>query len=315
MTTLEAEQEYYRDQIREKGYVSVPSAASATDLERISGLFGDFMATCQDEGNGTFEDALTFVLPDRPKDGDYYVKRRIPGEKLPFHQDRAPGTDHKDVAQFGPLSMSVALSRLGNRTPRIMRDLLDRCVDLTEAAKASVRPVLGALGIEGLIIAEDSTENVHVVRLLHYLPSRKDHLGDLHFDRSVSTLALWESGPGLVGAPGNNTKGGVNDVDVIDDMALRANQGPIAHRSGFGKFFLGAGYNHLPADYQTQSDIPLLLHGVVNSEEQTERDSIVVFMNPELGFPHTVPPSHETGLSDMREYVERRQLGKLAVGY
>lgn len=299
----------YRDMLRENGYLKLGLPISGADIDPLFDQFRDFseLAWADDESGKELIEAMNYSIDARPDDADYFLVHRRVGEPNMFSARSTIGTENKDVAHIGPRSRELAHARLGKRMPAVMSQFLDSCVELHEAVKTTVRPVYKALGMEHIMLAENPSDDIHMVRVLRYLGTSATHKADLHFDRSVSTFAAWESSPGLVGTPGNNAFGNSSlSVRELDTMASRANTSPINHVTNEGKFFLGAGYNRLPQNIHEQNGtLPLLAHGVVNVESDAERDAVVVFMNPRIGFePYTVPSKEETGWDELAKHLE-----------
>lgn len=176
-------------------------------------------------------------------------------------------------------------------------------------AKEATRPIYEKLGISNLMLNEDPAEDVHIVRLLRYLNTDAEKpKAALHFDRSVATLAVRESMRGLVGSYGNNGYEIPITIEEAEDMAERAITSPVEYAANEAKFFLGAGFHHLPRrDMYEHEKLPLFLHGVKNHEPKIERDAVVIFMNPHRGVKHAVPTANETGFDEIRESILRRR--------
>lgn len=308
MASQEALREYYRGLIAEHGYASVQFGMGTSDLDSLFGQFKDFLSLCDEPDGQPFKDALTNVPPSgtRTIGGDYFVTRRQIGQVNPFSLNPSPATEDKDVAHIGPSSLALAEQRLPGGLPRVMRQFLNSCVELHETAKTASIPVLGALGLKEAILSPGPLNDQHVVRLLRYL-GKAPLLADLHFDRSVVTLAAWESHPGLVGSPSDNGHGKSIDITTLDADAERALSTAINHYPGHAKFFLGAGQRRLPADIAGPSDgLPLLLHGVTNENPNEERYAAVVFMHPLAHYPgYVVPGPDETGIDGVRNFILR----------
>ncbi|GEM_PF-5375738 len=308
MARLEAEADYYRDMIREQGYVDLDFPISGADIDPLFEQFRELseLAWARDGSGERLVEAMHYVIPERPEDADYYLTHRREGEINLFSRDTTPGKENKDLAHFGPLSYALARAKLGNHMPEVMRQFLDSCVELHEATKTSVRPVLEALGIDKIMLAENPHHDIHMVRVLRYLGTSATHKADLHFDRSAATFAAWESSPGLVGAPGNNAYGQASlNPEELEHLIAQADASPIEHVSGKGKFFLSAGYNRLPqAVHEQNGALPLLAHGVINEAPEEPRDAVVVFLNPHRYYKeYTIPPLHETGLSTIQQHL------------
>jgi hypothetical protein len=313
MTNIEGKANEYRAMLREEGYINVEFGIDGNNIDPLFDQFRELSELIWTPEGTHFdlEDALHYTIDERPKDADYFMVHRRIGEINPHSPDRAVGTDSKDLAHIGPRSMQEAKAKLGKRMPKVMREFIGSCLEIHEVTKQAVRPVYRALGMEDLMLAKNPENDIHMVRVLRYLGSTTTHKADLHFDRAVATVAAWESSPGLVGAPGNNSIGDsrLTPGDLIDTIAA-ANASDLIHESGKAKFFLAAGYNRLPDEevFEKNGPLPLLAHGVLNQDPNEERDAVVVFMNPHLGVKgYVVPSPEETGLSDVYGHLINSQ--------
>jgi len=207
--------------------------------------------------------------------------------------------------------------------PRVLRNLLDQCVDLQAAIHKSIIPVADALGVKDYLFAPHGMEsnNVHMLRLLRYLGNKKtsEHvaiqpvkpLAGYHFDRSKFTVAgILESRSGLRGAQGNNAVGDPNlTVEEFEANAERALYTPLPYKAGKVKLFAGAGYNHLPLTIRkTSGNLPLLGHLVEDDEPGEERLAAVNFLNQHTGIKELgTPLANETGYDSVRAVIAERQ--------
>jgi hypothetical protein len=308
--SIQAERAYYLEKIKDQGFISVPFGITGADIDPLFSQFREYLDLCEQPGGQVYREAIAEKPPEgcRTIGGDYFVTRRRRGEVNSFSINKAPSTEDKDVAHIGPRSIALAESRVGRQLPVAMRTFLGSCVELHEAAKAAVRPVYRALGVEHVMLARDPMEDEHVIRLLRYLGTAANLKADLHFDRSAFTLAAWESHPGLVGAPANNAQRQSLGIEELEERATAALASPIQHNSGRAKVFLGAGYNRLPNQiFDINGRQPLLLHGVRNERPEEERDAVVVFMHPPAHYPgYIVPGEEETGIDTVRAHILRR---------
>lgn len=326
MASEAALREYCIDQIHHQGFISVEFGVSGADIDPLfttfRGVLDEVYGQKTQRGQDVL-DAFAVIDPMRPHDSKGFIEQRRVGE-ISVYEGRSPGTDNKDVLHFTPLSAIQVRDHLRTRggTPKIVDSLINQCMDFHEAIKASVTPVLKILGLDQHMVAPEGDEllNVHLLRIIRYIGTRasdenvfiaRDELAELHLDRSKMTAAVWESYPGLVGAPANNQIGDPNlTVEQLDAYAEQALANPITHHSGFIKLFAGAGYNHLPQELQDRSgNLPPLLHGVTNEvPEGEERDAVVFFMNQTTRYNHWTPTAtQETGFGDIRAAVEERQ--------
>jgi hypothetical protein len=308
----------YRETLRDQGYVAVPFAIGGADINPLFDEFREFAdlvwptreameSTKAYAGRVAFgtelEEALHVDIPERSEDGDWYMVHRRIGE-IDKHS-RTPATENKDLLHTGPRTLTTVRERLGRRMPEVMTRMLERCEEIHEAAKASARPVFQELGIADIMLARDPWNDIHMIRILHYFGTNDPQQADMHFDRSVATIAAWESSPGLMGVPGNNNFRYQTTREEVDDMLARAAASPIDHVSGEAKFFLGAGYNRLGYKVlDANGDIPLLAHGVGNPYPDQDRFAAVVFMNPHLGVTdYVVPSKAETSMTHLRDLL------------
>lgn len=311
--------------IQHEGYLSVPFGLSGGDMDELFTEFGDFMAELDDVPPTTRQqwyEALLNSVPGRNDDSTGFVTKRRRGEANPFELRATRSTEDKDVLHWTPRSLPQASARFGsqNGLPSPMRRLLERCGEIHTAAVQAVRPVLEELGLAELVLAPDGQEEdmAHIVRVIHYLGRQAatpelarlglDPLAQLHFDRSKLTLAVWESSPGLVGAPAQNQRGEPGlTLEEFDAYAEQAWSAPIAHRSGEAKLFAGASYNYLPEENrQASGDLPLLLHGVADAQPGQPRDAVVVFMNERASVPSLgVAPQAETDYDTLRQLLQQ----------
>jgi hypothetical protein len=302
--------EFAQDRIAQEGFAALDFSLGRQDHEELFQAFNDVIADIEEPRGQQIVDALTYQIRGRETDGDYYLVKRVPGDRHPFHPNRAAGTEHKYTAHIGPQSYERALDYFGRgNVPASLGRLLHLCGAVHEAAKETVRPVYQELGIQQMMLAENPAEDIHIVRLLRYLRTAEEKpKASLHFDRSVATLAISESEEGLVGGPGDNSFHTPLTIEEAELMALTALQSPVEHVANEAKFFLGAGYNHLrKLNPQTIKRLPLFLHGVINHEPEVERNAAVVFMNPRLGTAYTPPNDTETGIEEIRAEILRHR--------
>jgi hypothetical protein len=327
MPSQEASRDYYVDQIHRNGYVSVDFPVNGADIDPLFASFRSLVTEVWERPNDHSQDivdAFSIKHWQRPADSAGFIDQRRIDQYNRYDPGRAAATEDKDILHFTSLTASHVYEYLRTRggQPRIVRELIKHCVDLQEAVRPAVQPALEALGVAEHLLAPKGLEidNIHVLRILHYLAkplvetrveARRDKLSELHFDRSKFTAAVWESGPGLVGAPGNNGYGKRDLlVEELEVYAKRALNSPIKHTSRSLKLFAGAGYNRLPApSRQVSGNLPLLLHGVTNDFPNEERDAVVLFMNEHVGkHDASVPAVDECRFGNIRASVAERQL-------
>lgn len=326
MSVEQLQPENYIRPLNYEGYVAIPYELGSDNMAPLFTDFSDLLATIDDLPPDTRQDwyqALHNYVPGREDDSQGFLVRRRIGEANSFEARATKSSDNKEVLHWTPRTWGTAEERFRSRgLPSPMRQVLERCQEVHEAAVRALRPVVRELGLEDMLLAPEGHEedNVHVVRLIHYLghrvtkqtlaPVEFDPLAELHFDRSKLTLALWESTPGLVGTPAQNLRGDpALTLEALEAHADQALCSPIAHRPREAKLFAGAGYNHLPLDVrQASGEIPLLLHGVLDAQPGTPRDAAVVFINqrisaPGISCPTQVETDYRTMCQALTDYV------------
>lgn len=288
----------------EKGFVPVGIDLGKSDLQTAIDRYTAFL-----EIDEAHHEATRFLSTPRG-DGDFGQYRRLPGQQ----GVRGEVPDNKDIFHFGAQSRQVIEARLQGAMPREMKEFLGMAEEIFWTAQRSKRQALQELdyyqmGLVGIMQPEVGTIN-DVLRFIAYYPN-DEKLAKGHFDRSTCTLAIGESHDGLRIAPGQN--GLKTDVTEEYLEGLENSLQPVEHKEKEAKFFLGAGWNHLPKRYNSggrNDDLPLAWHDVVPSDkrvdEQVMRWAIVMFMNPVVEFEeYRVPSPPET-----RPY---KQLGRLAI--
>lgn len=257
-----------------------------------------------------YHEATRFLLTARG-DGDFGQYSRVAGSE----GVRGDVADNKDIFHFGSLSRQLIESRINGALPWEMKEFLDTAEEIYWAGQRSKRNVLGELdylqtpktNLIGIMQPERETLN-DVLRFIAYYPNDQK-LAKGHFDRSTATLAIGESHEGLRIAPGQN--GLFLDADETYLKQLESRLRPVEHKDHEAKFFLGAGWNRLPAKYRIgNEELPLAWHDVVPSEKQVDqkvmRWAIVMFINPQAEMTeYIVPTPPET-----RPY---KQLGRLSL--
>ena len=63
MTSAAAEKDYYHDQLRNQGFVSVPLGLSGADINPLFSQFQSFLNLCDEPGGSQFRDALAVTPP------------------------------------------------------------------------------------------------------------------------------------------------------------------------------------------------------------------------------------------------------------
>ncbi len=324
MSSATAQREHYLEQLHSQGYVPTGHTIATADSRAIFFAFGALTAEVFDKpsplGQAIVE-AVSVEHPLRPIDSKGFIEQRRVGDVSKYEIGRDPGTDHKDQFHFTPLTYPHAFEYFKGRggMPRVLKELLDLCVELRQTVTRTVSPILEVLGLRDTLFAPPGREidDIHVMRFLHYHSSTPDNsvtsthvqpLADLHFDRSKFTAAVLESRPGLVGAPSNNHVGRPDlTVEEFDFKAERAFASRVTDKGI--KLFPGAGYNRLNPDLIDASGrLSPFLHGVVDTDPGVPRLAVVYFMNEFVGAASAgAPQADETGYTRVRGEIASRQ--------
>lgn len=303
--------------ILELGYANLPSQVSSADCQELFGEFRGIVALCTEPGGQDIQDALKYSVNQRGN-GDYFLAHRIPGTINPHESSqRAATTDHKYIYHHGPTSTRRAQAVLGTRLPAEMLAFLEKCDDTYSQGRSLARAVFRLLGVENVMFNQALVDDVHHLRLIDYVASDSDLLGEAHFDRSLATLAIDESDTGLVGSPGQNGyllrypeyAGPKEPFPTETDASYwhGDTMQPVEHQDKIVKFFLGAGVNRLKAHRRGKLDgLPLLGHGIQNDRPGQSRQAVVMFLNPHNQFKgYNVPSKFETGFGDIWSKVQK----------
>ncbi len=291
-----------QENLTQNGYAPVPIDLDKSDLDDAVTKYIAFL-----ELEPTYRQATVFELTDRG-DGDFGQHKRAAGQLAV----RGALTDNKDIFHFGSMTRQVVEARLAGEMPQPLAEFLDAAEHIYWAAQRTKRNALEQLDVNGVGLAETmqpATATINdVLRFIAYYPNQGS-LAKGHFDRSVTTLAIGESHPGLRMAPSQN--GLRINVDESYLEGLESQLRPVEHHPGEAKFFLGAGWNRLPADLRRgQEDLPLAYHDVVQTGlkvgQKVMRWAIVMFSNPPLDFENYAVPSPA-------ETRPHKQLGRLSI--
>lgn len=293
------------ENLYEKGYVPVGIDLGRSDLQTAIDRYSAFL-----EIDEQYHE-LTRYLSTQRGDGDFGQYSRISGQQ----GERGEVADNKDIFHFGAQSRQVIEARLQGALPSEMKQFLAIAEEIYWTAQRSKRQALEELdyynmGLVGIMQPEVGTIN-DVLRFITYYPN-EEKLAKGHFDRSTCTLAIGESHEGLRIAPGQN--GLKIDANAEYLQKLENNLRPVEHIESEAKFFLGAGWNRLPLQYNSggcNEDLPLAWHDVVPSDKQVDervmRWAVVMFINPKAEMEHYIVPSPP----ETRPY---KQLGRLSLG-
>ncbi len=294
-----------RESLVEKGYMPVGVDIGYSDFEQAMERYLAFL-----EIDEKYHDATRFYAGGNVN-YDFGQFRRQPNTE----SHRGVVLDNKDIFHFGSQTRQVVEARLTGALPKDMKDFLDIAEDIFWESHRSKRAALEVIdsyqaGLVGICLPETG-EIRDTVRFIAYYPSDDGILAKGHFDRSMATIALAESHPGLRIAPGQN---GLHiDADEVYLKNLEANLQNVEYAEGQGKFFLGAGWNRLPEYYRFGNhDLPLGWHDVVKTDQQINdqlmRWAIIHFINPHAEFvtANTLVPTP----AETRPY---KQLGRITI--
>lgn len=289
-----------RDSLDVQGYANLQIQLDRGDVDALFTSFQRFAELTKMSGGYRLAEAVTFSIGNRDN-GDYFIKARKPGDAADTRivgSQRAPSKDDKNVMHFCPQTIHKAVAHLGHPLPVEMSEFLENCREVYEIGRMAALGASKGLDLKEVLFPTGlENKEVHHLRLIDYYATTSKELGEAHFDRSVATLALSESHPGLVGAPADNgylRPPTPAEIEAVNDMQ------PIDHVEGVGKFFLSAGARRLPQFIRRSigmDDVPILAHGIKNERPGTNRHAAVMFFNPATTFaPYTVPSVEETKL-------------------
>jgi hypothetical protein len=286
-----------RAELYENGYANLAFGLGKSAVAELFANFKNFATICDEPGGEKLVEALNFKVGNKGN-GIFYMKHRKPGDVNDYEKRGDVGKDDKLVMHFGAQTHSRALDVLGV-LPKEMEIFLDNCAQFYMEGRRVAQIGARALGIEDPLFPSNHKKDIHLLRLIDYTATNSEHLGEAHFDRGVVTLAISESAPGLRGKPGDN--GFLKPLDEAVRQRLQRGLDPINHQEGVAKFFASAGLRRLPPATREGQDldaIPLLAHDIVNENPGEDRQAVVMFFNPYLGFePYTVPEKEETSVS------------------
>ncbi|MEK7472042.1 MAG: hypothetical protein AAB624_02230 [Patescibacteria group bacterium] len=266
----------FKETLREKQAVPIGVDIGYCDYEEALRAFQEFMQLPE-----TIVEASRFKLREQDKSLFGAFERRV-GSASP--EARGLAQDNKDIFHFGSLTRQVMEYRLGKNLPAEAKWFLSTAEDIYWAGLRSTKEAFELLDTEkmGLVgIHFDERANLnHHLRFIAYYPREGDILATPHYDRSVGTVAMAESKPGLW-------------IEVDEKKQYVENRKPDE-----GLFFLGAGWDKLPDRYRHGNyDLRPTMHGVDQIDSESDqggvmRWAIILFSNPiELD---TVPLPEET---------------------
>lgn len=284
-----------REQMQDQGYANLDFALDSRQRNSLFRSFKNFVQLTQEPGGEKLVDALTYRRNDLGNSA-YFLTLRQPGIHNPHEDQREAGQDHKYIMHHGVQTTKRAEAALGEALPREMENFLAKCDEFYFNARIAAELGAKALGIEKILLPENEEDDVHLLRVIDYIASDSEELGEAHFDRSAVTMACGESSPGLRGLPADN--GFLKPVDEEVKSKLTRGLKPVKHYEGVAKFFAAAGLRRLPEEIRSKNsldDTPLLAHDIINERPGENRQAVVMFFNPHINFSdYTVPGKDET---------------------
>lgn len=288
-------QDEVREQLHGRGYANLDFHLGKSACQELFGTFKDFVRLCDEPGGDKLKQALSFDINGRGN-GEYFLDLRLPGANN--EGQRGVSEDHKYVMHYGAQTLDRVHKTIGS-PPAEMKKFLDNCDEFYFRGRMTAFYGAKALGIDELLFPEDEIDDVHLLRVIDYIGSDNGHLGEAHFDRGVTTLAMSESHSGLRGVPADN--GYLRPLDDLTLQRLKHHMEPVEHHENVAKFFAGAGLRRLPSQLRAENDldkIPLFAHDIVNERPGENRQAVVMFFNPQLGFDnYSVPTKEETSIT------------------
>lgn len=276
------------------GYVDVPHNFTDQEIAELNKSFDGICHTIRHEDpTGELQNSMEYKLDDSGC-SKYYFEDKRAGFDNPIEPERGMMVDDKFVFHFGPLTLAKSVQYLRERgmaLPSHFATFFEASREAYDKAMRAHRIGARILGLEDMFHKE-GFERMHL-RFLAYDPqTTTDQLADPHFDRSVTTLAIAESAPGLHGTPTHNAYRRPYSQQEQSDIQAQLIATPISHKQGVGKFFLGAGYERLRDVYDELPELPLLLHGVSRAHvSETEwRHAIILFGNPHMHHTEYIVP-------------------------
>lgn len=276
------------ESMQEKAYAEVPVTATSSDFEQAFDAFNEFISVAPDyryAGNYQLGNVST---------GTFGYFRKVEGSD---HDGRAVSADTKHEYHFGSLTRQAFEAVDFRNLPQEVRRFCNYAEELYWMSVVCLKDSLVTLHDESQIrngfrapdlatqfIRPQDALNLHLRFIAYERPKIADEpMAKGHFDRSVFTLALTETEPGL-------------QIGFEDDGS---DLQPVDHKNGIAKFFAGKGWTKMPPEYHGYyPGIEPAYHLVHNPELHRKlggpivRKAIVFFANP-LDFA-TDPAPHET---------------------
>lgn len=262
-----------KEQMLEKKFAEVPFRASEDDIQNATSSFNGLLSLPLHLKHGG-----DYAI-DGVKTGQFGYFRRHAGQD---EGGRAKVFETKHEYHFGPNTRQAYESgEFG--LPSEIREFCDHAETIYWMAIASLRDAFGRMYSEAPFGTRSGANlsnqffdplrllNIHL-RFVGYVRPSEDSetIANGHFDRSVFTLALAETEPGL-------------EIGTLEDGSDLT---PAEHKDGIAKFFAGRGWENMPADTrQLYPYISPAFHRVRNigeypvSASPIVRQAIVMFAN------------------------------------
>ncbi len=228
-----------QEQLSQRRFAEVGFEATQQELDLSLGAYDGFLSLPMD-----YKIAGDYII-NQSTTGKFGYFRRVEGSEM---NGRRAAADTKHIYHFGTNTRQAFEAYGWNRLPSEVREFCDRVEPVYWLGVACLKRTLDSI-YEDLTFAQKHTNpqltpafldplqllNVHLRLLAYELPKDPNEpVAKGHFDRSVFTLALAETEPGLeIGA---NTDGS----DLV----------PVSHSEGKAKFFAGKGWSYMPKEYQ-----------------------------------------------------------------
>ena len=270
-------------QLTEKNYADVDFRADNRDISNALDAFDEFIHADIDFLKNAGDYAIKGF-----SNGNFGYFRRIAGSD---ENGRSKSADSKHEYHFGSKTRQRLESSIYRSVPLEIRNFCDNAENIYWKAVESLRYALLAMyeehdswrpyphNLMPEFLDKNDDLNLHLRFVGYENPGDNVPIAGGHFDRSVFTLALAETHPGL--QIGTNPDGS----DLKD----------IAHEEGKAKFFAGKGWEKMPYYFRIGYEyITPAYHQVKNIGEYAvnssgiARHAIVMFANP---LEHNTDPS------------------------
>ena len=295
------EQLTFHESLKANAYAPVSVDLRREDMSEAMNHYFDFLRLSEE-----IHAASRFVNTERG-DGDFGQYERVAGT----NSDRGQIQDNKEIFHFGAQTRQAMEARVGSSLPQDAKLFLNAAESIFWAAQCAKKRAVNEISYGNILkdmFVSPTEVNNDVLRFISYHHDT-DVLAKGHFDRSVMTLAVGESHEGLRLTGGQN--GYTHDATAHYMAGMESRLEPVEYVEKQAKFFLGAGWNHIPWVHKSAEaqGLPLCWHDVIPTAQSVSdtiaRWAIVMFINPHLGVKDYVVPSP----AETRPY---KQLGRLS---